>query len=53
MTPKKAVLHFWDLYKEALRDKTIVRPIAYALYHTWKWVDENEPSKRGKGGDRE
>lgn len=45
MRPETAVLHFWDVYKEAVQDKSITKPISYALYYTWKWVYEEEKSR--------
>lgn len=30
------------LIEKAMADKTIKKPIAWALYQVWKWADENE-----------
>lgn len=29
-------------YKRALKNTFIKKPISWALYHTWKWADEQE-----------
>lgn len=28
--------------EQAMKDKNIKKPIAWALYQTWKWADKNE-----------
>lgn len=30
------------LVEQAMADKTIKKPIAWALYQVWKWADKNE-----------
>jgi len=35
-------LKFEKLLEQAINDKDIKKPIAWALYQTWKWADFNE-----------
>ena len=37
-----AELKFEKFVEQAIDDKTIKKPIAWALYQTWKWADFNE-----------
>ena len=45
MTIKEMVDYFIREYSFALRTDWVQKPISYALYHTWKWVDEKERPK--------
>jgi hypothetical protein len=33
---------FEEYVEQAIEDKNIKKPIAWALYQTWKWADFNE-----------
>lgn len=35
-----------DAYNEAIKNDYIQKPIAYALYQTWKYFDEHERSRK-------
>ena len=37
-----AIKRFEKEYKKALENKWVIRPVAYALYQTWKYYDEKE-----------
>lgn len=37
-----AELKLEKFVEQAIDDKTIKKPIAWALYQTWKWADKNE-----------
>lgn len=43
-----AELMFEKLVEQAQQDPYIKKPIAWALYHTWKWADFNERSKKNE-----
>lgn len=45
MTVNRAWKIFLDEYEWAKRQKWIRKPIAYAMYQAWKWIDENENRK--------
>ncbi len=38
-------LKFEKLLEQAIEDKYIKKPIAWALYQTWKWADFNEKER--------
>lgn len=52
-TPKvniySAELMFERLVEQAIKDKDVKKPIAWALYHTWKWANFNEKIKKEDG----
>ena len=50
MTLGKVFSHIQSLYQQALIDPTIRKPISWALYQTWKWVDKQE-AERGEEDD--
>ena len=37
-----AELKLEKLVEQAMNDKSIRKPISWALYQTWKWADANE-----------
>jgi hypothetical protein len=37
----------FERYVEEAKQKSISRPIEWALYQTWSWADENEVSNDG------
>lgn len=37
----------FERYVEEAKQKSISRPIEWALYQTWSWADENEVSEYG------
>ena len=41
-------LKFEKLLEQAIEDKYIKKPIAWALYQTWKWADFNEKERDTK-----
>lgn len=54
MTFEKAIKILITKLGEARRNKTIQKPLAWALYQTWKIVDEKERDierKRKDNGD--
>ena len=51
MTLAKVFLHIETLYLQGLKMKNIRKPIAWALYQTWKWVDKQETERGGEDGD--
>ena len=42
MTIHDVAEQFEKLAEQAVKDKSIRKPISWALYHTWKWADANE-----------
>jgi hypothetical protein len=50
MTLEKAIELLKAEYEEAKKQPFVQKPLAYALYHTWKKVDEklNNPGKDKK-----
>ena len=40
-----AELKLEKLVEQAQKDNTIKKPIAWALYQTWKWADFNEQER--------
>jgi hypothetical protein len=40
MTLEKAIELLKAEYEEAKKQSFVIKPLAYALYHTWKKVDE-------------
>ena len=48
----KAIMILTEAYKEALQHDFIIRPMAYALYHTWKYFNDNEKGRDYDGGNR-
>lgn len=42
MTLGKVVDYFLKEYNKALKNSYVRKPISYALYHTWKMIDEKE-----------
>ena len=50
MSLGEVVDYFIREYNLALNNEHIHKPIAYALYQTWKWVDDKEKT-RVKEGD--
>lgn len=37
-----AELKLEKFVEQAMKDKSIRKPISWALYQTWKWADQNE-----------
>ena len=52
MTLGKVVDHFVCEYKAALNNSFVIKPMSYALYQTWKWLDDHE-KPRSKGDAEE
>lgn len=48
MTLAKVFLHIETLYLQGLKMKNIRKPMAWAVYHTWKWVDKQESEKEAE-----
>ena len=46
MTLEKAIKLLQKEYEEAKKEPFVQKPLAYALYHTWKKVDEKLNNKR-------
>lgn len=47
MTLAKVFLHIETLYLQGLKMKNIRKPMAWAVYHTWKWIDKQEAERGG------
>ena len=45
----KAVSKLNAEFVESNQDERIKKPMAKALYETWKWFDENEKERNVKG----
>lgn len=48
MTVGKVLDYFVKYYNEALHEPMIEKPMSYALYQTWKWLDSIEKPKSEK-----
>lgn len=46
MTLEKAIELLKSEYEDAKKQPFVVKPLAYALYHTWKKVDEKSNNIR-------
>lgn len=46
-----AELMFEKLVEQAQQDEHIKKPIAWALYQTWKWADFNEKEREVNAND--
>lgn len=42
ITPSKAIDKLMENYNTALSNRFIRKPMAWAIFQTWKWADENE-----------
>lgn len=42
ITTDKAFQQFLMYYNRAVDNKVIFKPVAWALYQTWKWADAKE-----------
>ena len=42
ITPSKAIDKLMENYNIALANRFIRKPMAWAIFQTWKWADENE-----------
>ena len=42
MTVGRAIDHLIAEYFDAIQKDYVRKPVAYALYHTWKWADSRE-----------
>lgn len=49
-----AELKLEKFVEQAMKDKSIRKPISWALYQTWKWADANEEvnADEASGNDR-
>ena len=45
MTFQDVIKMLKENYKLAIKSSWIHKPFAWALYHTWKYVDEHEESR--------
>lgn len=52
MTLEKAIEILNAEYEQAKKQPFVVKPLAYALYHTWKKVDEKLNNKRKERGKK-
>lgn len=43
----KVVVLLYENYKTAVENKSVHKPISYALYSTWKYVDSIEKKRDG------
>ncbi len=46
MTIGKVVDYFLEEYGKAIDSTFVQKPIAYALYKTWEWIDRQEKPRR-------
>ena len=52
MRKERAIRKFNEFYDKALKSDYVEKPISWALYHTWKWFDNNEKSRRAESEDK-
>lgn len=45
MTLDRVIAELKKQYEYALKKPFIRRPLSYALYQTWKWVDKRERNR--------
>ncbi|MBQ7222380.1 MAG: hypothetical protein IJS02_02815 [Bacteroidales bacterium] len=48
---EKIVRRIINYHGEAIRGTFIRKPWAWALYQTWKWMDEHEKPREVEGGE--
>lgn len=53
MKIEKALALLVGEYNQCKDDQMIHKPVAYALYRTWKWCDANEKPNGGAKMDEE
>ena len=41
----KAIVCLYENYKKAVEDSSVMKPVSYALYQTWKYVDRIEKER--------
>ena len=46
MTIKNVIKKLMFYYNEALTLESVIKPLSWALYHTWKDVDAREKPKK-------
>lgn len=46
ITPSKVIDKFMENLDTAFKRNYVRKPHAWALYETWKWVDENEKERQ-------
>ena len=50
MRTNTVIKRFLENYEKAKNKKLINKPISYALYQTWRWVDTYEKPRKRQGG---
>lgn len=53
MTLEQAIEKLKEEYEKALKSEYIHSPLAYALYKTWRYVDNREKKKKRKVNQHE
>ena len=46
MTLGKAIDYLIAEYFEAIQKEWVQKPVSYAFYQTWKWLDEKEKPRK-------
>ena len=46
MTIGKVIDHIIQEHNEAINNRWIEKPMAYAIYQTWKWIDAKEKPRK-------
>ncbi|MBQ1789524.1 MAG: hypothetical protein II008_05065 [Oscillospiraceae bacterium] len=53
MTIEQAINQLRREYEKALHNPTVGTPLAYALYHTWRFVDARKKYRKEEGDGEE
>jgi hypothetical protein len=48
MTIEDVVRHVYTIYHAAKDQEYINKPLSFAVYETWKWIDKQEKPRRTK-----
>ena len=51
VTLDKAIRELCTMYGRGITNKYVFKPVSWALYQTWKKIDELEESRDVKDGD--
>lgn len=49
MTLEQTIEKLKEEYEKAAKSEYVNKPLAYALYKTWRYVDNREKKKKSKG----
>ena len=51
MKIENIIEHLKEEYAQAITEERIIKPLAYALYQTWRYVDNHEKPRKREAGD--